>query len=183
MITIRNLWIAAVVLAMALLGFLVVPAKAQETELQFHITPYVLPCGQGSTLLGLLPCGPDSQQGIFVHVRSDSTNFASYSVTVRYRTAAGERKTATETEPRKDGWTTVAFVIGRVKTPYLPDGVVVDGVDVVKQQPAVSFTVGEGYFADAGSDPRSTVNRRLTGWSTSECSGNCYVDAMKVMLK
>lgn len=157
-----------------------VAAGCFAQDVSVLVTPYVLPCGQGSTLLGLLPCGPDSQQGIFVHLRSEDADFASYGVTVRYRTAAGEKKTATKSVAREDGWTvtkesswtTVAFQIGRVKTPYLPDGVIVDGVDVVKQGAPVSVPIGEAYFA------AKTIAKPST-WATSECSGRCYVEAMR----
>lgn len=170
MILFRNIFAVFVFAVLVLLSFLVIPGRAQmptvptatafttalegtltaDPAVSVLLTPYVLPCGQGSNLLGLLPCGPESQQGVFVHIKSADAGFDSYGVTIRYRTAAGDLKTAAKSVKRaEDGWTTVAFTIGRVKTPYLPDGVVIDGVDVVKQTAPVTVPIGERYFTQS----------------------------------
>lgn len=122
---------------MTLIIFLLFAFSALGQNIEVHTAPFVPPCEPGTLLFGFSVCPPVEEQGIFVHVRA-SGEFEAYEVTVDYRTASGEAKTATETVKRRndDGYHTAAFVIGRVKVGAMP-GITIDGV-AVKKLPALS---------------------------------------------
>lgn len=112
-----------------------------------------IPCEPGDTVLGLFFCPPVEAQGVLVHVRSDDWRTGehdSYSVTITYRTASGERKTASGTVKRErefgkewdDGWRTVGFNVGRVATGPL-SGITVESVAVAKVPKPAVITVGK----------------------------------------
>lgn len=137
-----------------LLTLMVLSAFGQSIEV--HQVPFVPPCEPGTLLFGISRCPPVEEQGIFVHVKA-SGEFEAYEVTVDYRTASGEMKTAVEKVPRRndDGYHTAVFLIGRVKTGGMP-GITIDGVSV-KKLPSLS----------------------AANYTTSECSGACFEAAKK----
>lgn len=126
----------------------------RQGDIEIIAGPLGMPCEPGDTQFGFWPCPPIDRQGLFIHVRAVGEDFASYLVTVTYRTAAGELKTATcggenQCPKRKrefgtesdDGWRSVAFQIGRVATGTL-SGITVESIAVTKVPvPSASFKI------------------------------------------
>lgn len=135
------------------------PAQVlRQGDVEIIAGPLGFPCEPGDLQFGFFPCPPVEKQGVFLHVRADdwkADGFDGYLVTVAYRTASGERKTATcggdNPCPQRarnwgkewdDGWRTVAFPIGRMATgPF--SGITVESVAVAKVPKPVVITVGK----------------------------------------
>lgn len=134
----------------------VVVANAQvlrQGDTEAIVAPMGIPCEPGNLILGMFPCPPVEAQGVLVSVRADdwaADSFDAYAVTVNYRTAAGEKKSATLTVKRErnfgkewdDGWRAVGFNIGRVAVGPL-SGITVESVAVAKVPAPVVITVGK----------------------------------------
>lgn len=161
---------------------MVLSAFGQSIEV--HQVPFVPPCEPGTLLFGISKCPAIEEQGIFVHVKA-SGEFSAYQVTVDYRTASGEMKTAVETVPRRndDGYHTAVFVIGRVKTGGMP-GITIDGV-AVKKLPSLAeanfnwiqrpnFNIVPLTETYSGDDLDSVP---------AVCSGRCFEAAMRWLRK
>lgn len=149
--------------ALIVLALLACTLKAEgqilrQADVQIIAGPLGLPCEPGDMQFGFFPCPPIERQGVFIHVRADDwgwPGFESYLVAVTYRTATGERKTATcggeNPCPKRtrdwgkewdDGWRTVAFQIGRVASGPL-SGITVESVAVAKVPAPTVITIGK----------------------------------------
>ena len=126
----------------------------RQGDVEIIAGPLGLPCEPGDMQFGFFPCPPVERQGVFIHVRAPG-DFDSHLVTVTYRTATGELKTATcggeNPCPKRtrdwgkewdDGWRTVAFQIGRVATGPL-SGITVESVAVAKVPAPAVITIGK----------------------------------------
>ena len=129
----------------------------RQGDIEIIAGPLGIPCEPGDMQFGLFPCPPVERQGVLIHVRAPG-DFDHYLVTVTYRTAAGELKTATcggeNPCPKRtrdwgkewdDGWRTVAFQIGRVATGPLA-GIIVESVAVAKVPAPAVITIGKTTF-------------------------------------
>lgn len=125
----------------------------RQGDAEAIVAPLGIPCEPGEQVFGLFPCPPVEQQGVLVHVRSDdwrTGSHESYSVTITYRTATGERKMATSVVKRErnfgkewdDGWRAVGFNVGRMATGPL-SGITVESVAVSKVAKPVVITLGK----------------------------------------
>lgn len=144
----------AALIVLTLLAF-TLRADAQvlrQGDTEAIVAPLGIPCEPGDMTFGFYPCPPVASQGVLVHVRADgwaADSFDAYAVTVNYRTAAGEKKSATLTVKRErdfgkdwdDGWRAVGFNIGRVAVGPL-SGITVESVAVAKVPAPVVITVG-----------------------------------------
>ena len=133
----------------------------RQGDIEIIAGPLGIPCEPGDMQFGFFPCPPVERQGVFIHVRSGdwkAGDFDGYLITVTYRTATGELKTATcggeNPCPKRtrdwgkewdDGWRAVAFQIGRVASGSL-SGITVESVAVSKVAKPVVITVGETRF-------------------------------------
>lgn len=122
-----------------------------------------IPCEPGDMQFGFFPCPPVDKQGVFLHVRADDWKdgvFDGYLVTLTYRTASGELRTATcggdNPCPKRertwgkewdDGWRTVAFAVGRVASGPL-SGITVESVAVAKVPAPTVITIGKTTFGE-----------------------------------
>lgn len=111
----------------------------RQGDTEIIVAPLGIPCEPGDMTFGFFPCPPVERQGLLVHVRAPG-EFDAYAVTVTYRTAAGETKTATGVVKRErnpalqgpdDGWRSIGFQIGRVAVGPL-SGIKVESVAVAK---------------------------------------------------
>lgn len=135
----------------------------RQGDTEAIVAPLGIPCEPGDQIFGLFTCPPIEQQGVLVHVRSDDWRTGSheeYAVTLTYRTAAGERRTATATAKRErdfgkewdDGWRAVGFNVGRMATgPLL--GISVESVAISKVAKPVVITVGASMFGEPNAPP------------------------------
>lgn len=135
----------------------------RQGDTEAIVAPLGIPCESGDLIFGLFSCPPVEQQGVLVHVRSDDWRTGSheeYAVTIIYRTAAGERRTATATAKRErsfgkewdDGWRAVGFNVGRMATGPL-SGITVESVAVSKVAKPVVITVGASTFGEPNAPP------------------------------
>lgn len=157
----KCMWVSAMILAASLAVAVPSAVSAQIIrQADVQILPGTLgaPCEPGDMQFGLFPCPPVERQGVFIHVRADDWKagaFDGYVVTVTYRTAAGELKTATcggdNPCPKRtrdwgkewdDGWRTVAFQIGRVASGSLT-GITIESVSVSKVAAPIVITIGK----------------------------------------
>lgn len=136
-----------------------IPAQVlRQGDVEIIAGPLGFPCEPGDMQFGFFPCPPIERQGVLIHVRAPG-DFDSYLVTVTYRTASGELKTATcggdnPCPKRKrdfgldwdDGWRTVAFQIGRIAVGPL-SGITIESVAVTKVPlPVAVITIGPSRF-------------------------------------
>ncbi len=142
--------------ALVALTLLAVSLKGQvlrQGDTEATVAPLGIPCEPGDMTFGFYPCPPVSSQGVLVHVRADDWRgggFDAYAVTINYRTADGEKKSATLTVKRErdfgkdwdDGWRAVGFNVGRLAVGPL-SGISVESVAVAKVPSPVVITVGK----------------------------------------
>lgn len=149
--------------ALIVLALLACTHKAEgqilrQADVQIIAGTLGMPCEPGDMQFGFFPCPPIDKQGVFLHVRADDWKdgaFDGYLITLTYRTAAGELKTATcggdNPCPKRertwgkewdDGWRAVAFPIGRVASGPL-SGITVESVAVAKVPAPTVITIGK----------------------------------------
>ena len=155
---IEKMFLLAAVAGALLLSGLCHGQILRQGDVEIIAAPLGIPCEPGDMQYGFFPCPPVDKQGVFLHVRADDWKdgaFDGYLVTVTYRTAAGELKTATcggdNPCPKRertwgkewdDGWRAVAFPVGRVASGLL-SGITVESVAVAKVPVPTVITIGK----------------------------------------
>lgn len=165
----------------------------RQGDIEIIPTVYGIPCEPGELQFGLFPCPPVEKQGVMIHVRaddwkvereaSDPKAFVGYLVTVAYRTATEELKTATcggdNPCPQRtrnfgqdwdDGWRAVAFQIGRVAIGPL-SGIRIESVSVTKiPPPTATITIGKTEIGppilQGAAHPPARKPREAQGWAS-----------------